>query len=193
MTKNVKYVSQKNVLRQWGLEWAEKWLLPQDVVAGRAANFRYASEKIDERIQFGDERGDFWDRIITKSGDDNKSGNGMSKGEMLNNAAVLVLGGSETSATVMSTATYLMLKNPETLKKLTEEVRNAFQDESEITLFSVSKLQYMRAVIDETQRYFPAVPEPHVRRAPNGGGMVDGQFVPDGVGFIRLPCLSSIY
>lgn len=68
----------------------------------RRRNYSYAGDRLEQRMELGGARGDFWDRIIIKSVDDNKAGEGMSKPEMLSNAAVLVLGGSETSSTALS-------------------------------------------------------------------------------------------
>ncbi|KAF2095866.1 cytochrome P450 [Rhizodiscina lignyota] len=178
--KNVEYSLKNNILKSWGLEAFGRWLLPQDVVSGRKENYRYSEDKIERRIQYNAERGDFWDRVIAKSAGDNKSGQGMSKAEMLNNASVLVLGGSETTATVLSAATCLLLQHPDKLNKATQEIRSAFADTSEITLFSVSQLDYMLAVLDEAQRIYPAVPRPAVRITPNGGATVCGKFVPAG-------------
>lgn len=56
----------------------------------------------------------------------------MVKEEMINNAAVLVLGGAETSASTLSATTYLLLKNPETMKKLVQEVRSTFKSSDDI-------------------------------------------------------------
>ena len=56
----------------------------------------------------------------------------MVKEEMINNAAVLVLGGAETSASTLSAATYLLLQNPESMKKLVKEVRSTFKSSADI-------------------------------------------------------------
>lgn len=124
-------------------------------------------------------RGDFWDRVVVRSADDNKSGMGMLKDEMLANASTLVLGGSETTATVLSYATYFLLRNPEALRKVTAEVRSAFSNTGDITLFSVSRLRYMLAVLDEAQRMNPAVPLPTMRVPPKGGAEVCGKLIPE--------------
>ena len=129
----------------------------------------------------GTERGDFWDRIMIKSADDNKGGEGMSQGEMLNNAAVLVLGGSETSATTLSGATYLLLKHPEVMKKLVHEIRTTFASDAEMTFASVSHLSYVDAVLEETMRIYPAVPTISPRIAPKGGAVACGKHLPENV------------
>lgn len=105
----------------------------------------------------------------------------MTHGEMLNNASVLVLGGSDTTATTLSATTYLLLNHLAVYEKVKQEIRTTFTDTSEITLFSVSQLKYMLAVLDEAMRIYPPVPQPAIRTTPAGGGTVCGKHVPEGV------------
>lgn len=97
------------------------------------------------------------------------------------NAATLVVGGSETTAALLSGVTHLLLKNPEAMKKLTDEVRSSFQSEDEITLTSVSKLGYMFACLDEALRRYPPAPFGMPRVVPKGGAVIAGQAVPENV------------
>ncbi len=47
----------------------------------------------------------------------------LTRAELASNAAVLVIAGSETTATLLSGATYALLKNPKVMQKLKDEVR----------------------------------------------------------------------
>lgn len=58
------------------------------------------------------------------------------------NAMVLIVAGSDTSATLLSGLLYLLLKNPTCLQKITHEIRSAFKSEDEITFSSVQNLPY---------------------------------------------------
>lgn len=177
----LKFVFQSSVPRALGLASLVPYLVPKDVQASRAKNYKFASERVKARIDHGQARGDFWDHVLIKSANDNESGDGMSEGEMLNNASVLVLGGSETSATTLSGATFLLLTHPDVMKKLVHETRTSFQSADEITLFSVNKLTYMLAVIEESMRLYPPVVFTGWRTPPKGGGRVMGKFIPEGV------------
>ena len=95
----------------------------------------------------------------------------------------MIVAGSETTATLLSGATYLLLKHPEVLKKLTEEVRSTFKSEEEITLLSVNNLEYMLACLNETMRVYPPVPIGMPRVSPKGGAKVAGNFIPENVSF----------
>lgn len=97
------------------------------------------------------------------------------------NAEILVLAGSETTATLLSGCTYLLLTNPDKMEKLKHEVRSTFASESEITASSVNSLPYMLGVLNEALRLYPPVTSSLVRVAPPGGDMVADHWVPEGV------------
>jgi cytochrome P450 len=97
------------------------------------------------------------------------------------NASVLGVAGSETTATTITAAFYFLLTNPRVYQQLSTEVRNAFKDETEITVTAVNKLEYMLACLNETMRMLPAVPGGLPRVVPLGGKVFHGEFVPQGV------------
>lgn len=97
------------------------------------------------------------------------------------NAGLLVVAGAETTATLLSGITYLLLKNPEALSRLAEEVRSTFKSEDEITLLSVSRLHYMLACLDEALRCYPPVAIGFPRQVPKGGTTIAGEFIPESV------------
>lgn len=100
---------------------------------------------------------------------------------LVSNARLLVIGGSETTATLLAGVTYLLMANPAKLAKLTEEIRSKFQSEDEITINSVGQLPYMLACLDEALRMYPPVAMGLPRVAPSGGVTICGHFVPEGV------------
>jgi cytochrome P450 len=93
----------------------------------------------------------------------------------------LLLAGSETTASTLSGATYLLLSHPEILARLTEEVRSSFNSFDEITITSVNKLTYMLAILNETLRFYPPLSSGMVRVVPTGGATIAGHYVPGGV------------
>ena len=94
---------------------------------------------------------------------------------------VLMLAGSETTATLLSGVTYQLLKNPDVMKKLVAEIRSSFTKSDEITIASVSNLTYQLAVLEEALRIMPPVATALVRLVPEGPGeVVGGHFVPGG-------------
>jgi len=105
---------------------------------------------------------------------------GLDQEKLASNAFVLVLAGSETTATTLSGTTYLLLEHRDILHRVTEEVRSSFKSVDEITYSSVSKLTYMLAVLNEALRHYPPVTSGLVRQVPPGGAQIAGHFVPAG-------------
>ncbi|KAI1378435.1 cytochrome P450 [Hypoxylon crocopeplum] len=111
------------------------------------------------------DRGDFMDYIMRSRGQAHE----LSDAELVSNSDLLMVAGSETTATLLSGATYWMLKTPHALKRATEEVRNAFQSGEDITFNEArAKLPYMIACLDEGLRLFPPVPLMLARSVPEG-------------------------
>ncbi|KAH7125636.1 cytochrome P450 [Dendryphion nanum] len=175
---SVKIMPFISTIERYNLHSILPYLTPKKLKNLRLQNYHKITKLIDQRVDQGTDRGDFWDKVIEKS--DFEKGTGMTKEEMVSNAGVLVLGGSETTATLLSGTTYLLLKHPDVLKKLNNEVRGAFRHEDEIDLLSINKLDYMLAVLDEAMRVYPPVPNAGNRLVPKGGAMVAGKWVPGG-------------
>jgi cytochrome P450 len=105
----------------------------------------------------------------------------MTEKEIVSTFGILLLAGSETTATLLSAVTYYLLKNPSVMQKLKDEIRTSFTTEDEITQISVNKLKYQLAVLDETLRIHSPTPGGFPRMVPEGGREIDGQWVPGGV------------
>jgi len=178
--KNLKSVAISHVLRSMGIEFLTPYVLPRELRGKRAENYTYAMEKMQHRLQKTGDQGDFWDRVVIKSADDNTSGQGMSPGEMLNNAAVMVVAGSETTSSLLCGCTFLLCRFGR-MDKAAREIRSTFAKSEDINLVAVSRLPYLTAVIDEALRMYPAVPGQPPRVVPAGGMVVCGKFVPEGV------------
>ena len=98
--------------------------------------------------------------------------------ELAETGGLLIAAGAETTASLLSGVTYHLLMNPSVLAKLTDEVRNAFETESEINMISVNSLEYLLAVLNEALRIFPPVPGNLNRITPKGGCMIAGHCLP---------------
>ncbi|RKU41203.1 hypothetical protein DL546_003123 [Coniochaeta pulveracea] len=133
--------------------------------------------KVAKRMARKTDRPDFMQALTATDEDGNRI---LPLIEIQQNASLFVIAGSETTATALGGATYLLCSNPAALAKLTEEVRSAFSSEEDINLLSVQKLKYMHAVLEEALRMFPPIPGPAPRMIHSGGEMVCGQFIPEG-------------
>lgn len=139
--------------------------------------FKLITKKVEERIEQGTSRPDFMSHILKHNGVEDKA---MNKAEMIANSAQLMVAGSETTATTLSGATWLLLKSPEAFKKLAKEVRSRFKSQEEITIEEVNKLEYLIVVLQEALRYYPPVSTGFPRVVPAGGGSISGHYLPAG-------------
>lgn len=126
------------------------------------------------------ERGDFMSFILRHNDE-----RGMTPDELGENSNILIVAGSETTASLLSGTTYYLLRNPETYKKLVGEIRSAFDKESDINLITVSNLKYLLACLDEGLRLYPPVPSALGRNVAPGGRTIEGYYIPEQVGHCR--------
>lgn len=101
--------------------------------------------------------------------------------EIIVNAALFIVAGSETTANALSGILARLVYNPDKYEKLCKEIRGAFKEEKDITYEKLSELVYLNAVIEEGLRIHPPVPTGLLRTVPKDGDTVDGFWVPGGV------------
>ena len=151
-------------------------MLPSDAVKGSEGHRRLTHEKVARRVKNNVSRPDFMEHILRQP-----DGKGFTFGEMLSNSATLIQAGSETTATLLSGALFLLCRHPDKMQKLVEELRNSFTSDKEMTIDNTDGLPYLSAVLEEGLRlYSPAVPG-FPRQVPRGGAVIDGAYVPGGV------------
>jgi cytochrome P450 len=140
----------------------------------------FARQKIAKRRRLGESRPDFAEAMLKAKSDDGRM---LTEEELASNARLLVLAGSETTATALTGAAYFLATHPDVQRKLAEEVRSSFKAEGDIDYFSVNQLKYMLAVLDESMRMYPPVPSNLPRVCMPGGDVILGYRVPEGVSF----------
>ncbi|KAJ5517892.1 Cytochrome P450 E-class CYP52 [Penicillium expansum] len=97
----------------------------------------------------------------------------------------VLIAGRDTTACLMSWAFFLLVRHPETLAKLRSEIQDVTGGSHELSRAKISKMTYLRCVINESQRLYPQLPV-NVRVAakttflPSGGG-------PDGKSPVLIP------
>lgn len=111
-----------------------------------------------------------------------ENGTIMSRDEMSNNAVVFMLGGTETTAAHLAAITYLLLRHPDKMTRLTKELGAAVKCEDDMTVEKLAKVEYLNACIEEGLRIFPPTPAGLPRITPAGDSMIiDGHVIPGGV------------
>lgn len=148
------------------------FLIPKDLGAKFAAHWDHTVDMTKKRIAKKDTitRADFFQHILK---------NGMMEEELLQeNANILIIAGSETTATALAGCLYHLMHNNHCLVTLQKEVRSAFEALDQITGDSAQKLPYLHACIEEAMRIYP--PVPFGLQRVSYGASVAGNWVPSG-------------
>jgi cytochrome P450 len=106
-----------------------------------------------------------------------KTPEGLKFQEICENAAVLIIGGSETTPSALAGIIYLLLCNPTSLATLTSYLRTSFQSIDEINSITVN-IDYLLAVLNEALRMYPPVGTFLSRVTPPEGCFIAGRFIP---------------
>ncbi|KAJ5960900.1 uncharacterized protein N7479_008050, partial [Penicillium vulpinum] len=148
-------------------------LAPASVKKAQDKHKKLTEQKMMRRMDKEEGRPDLIEGLLRKREELN-----LSIDELIANAEILIIGGSETTASLLSGVTYLLLTNLTAYKKLKEEVRTVFESQEEINLISVNKLPYMLACLDEALRMYPPIANGLPRMCPEGGAKVLGEYIP---------------
>lgn len=141
---------------------------------------QYSREQVRLRVarQSVITRQDFFANLLSEKSPDK------SEEWLLAQANVLVIAGSDTTATALTSITHFLSVYPEKLRELQTEIRNAFGDMGQINNDSLQALPYLFAVIEEGLRIFPPTAFGLPRISP--GALVDGHMVPAGVSKLKF-------
>lgn len=154
--------------------------VPKATQKGFQAHVAFIKEKALYRLSLPEGRADLMGKMAAKD-------SGMSPEEFIANGDTVLLGGSETSSTLLSGLTYYLLKNPRVLQKLVNEIRTKFQREEEIDFTGVNSLDYMLACIDEAFRLYPPIPGALLRKT-REDDIICGLYVPPNVRLLLYRC-----
>ncbi|KAJ5588206.1 benzoate 4-monooxygenase cytochrome P450 [Penicillium hordei] len=159
------------------LKYFGNLFLDQRQVQKRKDHLSWVSAQVQKRRDRDTTRPDFMTLILANNGN---KGSKLTDEEINSNAFLLLNAGSETTATLLSAVTFLLLKNPTVMEKLKQEVRGKFASYEEIQLPALNTLTYLHAVLLEALRYFPPAPVGFGRVVNRGGEFVSGHFLPEG-------------
>ena len=147
---------------------------PRSAIEKKTVHATMTKEKVTRRLKHGSKPEDYISHIL-------KDRKGLSEKEIECTFNVLMVAGSESVSTALSGLTNYLVKDQRAFKLLAAEIRGQFEHEADISLASVSKLQYLRAVIDEGLRMSSPTPVGSPRVVPPSGASVCGQWLPGNV------------
>ncbi|CAO2653949.1 Nn.00g106820.m01.CDS01 [Neocucurbitaria sp. VM-36] len=166
------------VCRSWpGVTGLLNALIPADVKKKRKTHISFSKERVDKRMARKTDRPDIWTFVTRHS---ELEGKGLAPTELLSNGSLFMLAGTETTATELSGLTYLLLKNPAHLGRLTKEVRSAFSSFDDMTMTKLSQLEFLNACLEEGLRLYPPLPVGLPRTTPESGARICGHWVAGG-------------
>jgi cytochrome P450 len=162
---------------------AFKKLVPESINRKKQEHFDHSITRVTKRLEKGrDTEGvDLWDLVLAQ-----KEGKGLTRAEMDANASLFMIAGTETTATLLSGLSFFLLRNPEPMKTLVDEVRNAFASTNDMTMEQLAALPYLAACIKEAFRLYPPIALGLPRITPANGSTIAGQFVPPHTG-VTIP------
>jgi len=181
--ESVAFLSYAELVRRYPiLKPVAALLTPKKLVEASKTNTKLSYETALQRVRSGDQvREDFMSYILrnNNSDDDKVRARGLTEDEIAANAEILIVAGSETTATQLSGATYNLLMNRDKYDILVAEIRGAFASENEINIGSVNNLEYLNATFSESFRMYPPVPTGLPRVVPEQGETISGYYCPE--------------
>lgn len=127
------------------------WFVPAKFKHARLEHWRLANRMARKRLASGDAwRDDFMSHILAHNEDGEKGH--LTDEEIVENAYILVVAGSETSATQLCGTMYYLLMDRDKLDLVMAEICAAFGSEKEINGEGLAKLEYFNACIEESLR-----------------------------------------
>ncbi|GME31920.1 putative cytochrome p450 protein [Neofusicoccum parvum] len=153
----------------------DKLLMSESDIVKRKLHVQHSIDRVDRRLECKTDRPDIMAFVLRHN--DEK---GMTRTELHANGSVLMIAGTETTATLLSGVTYYLLRDKHVLDKLTAEIRGVFKSPEEMNMTTLGQLPYLRAVLDEGLRMYPPVPAGLPRVVPPEGRIICGNSVPGG-------------
>ena len=157
------------------------FLIPKRITHMINDHWAATTANVERRLSLGTGRSDFMSPIVEQNKRDKRK---LEHEEIMSNASLFVIAGSESIATNLSGTTYQLLKNPAAMRRIKAELDSTFTFEDEITPDSVSHLSYLIACLAETNRIYPTALTGQAMVVPPPGDDICGQRVPGGVSYL---------
>ncbi|KAI1340957.1 isotrichodermin C-15 hydroxylase [Xylariaceae sp. FL0016] len=169
----VTIMSEVTRLPTWLVTIVRAVAVPGNLKRERGKLHEFGAQAVKRRMAMGTDRPDLMSYALK-----HRDEGGMSDGEIGEAALTFIVAGSETTASLLSGALFLLTENPATLQKLTGIVRGGFASPSDLTLLKLQGHEYLGAVLHECLRLYPPAPDGFMRRTDERGAIVAGEIIP---------------
>jgi cytochrome P450 len=130
------YASLSRVFQHFPPVWAVvQRLIPKSVHEIAEASVKHSADRVDKRLDMETERPDIFGLVIKHAAESN-----MSRQEMHADVDFLMMAGTKTTASMLSGLTYHLLISPDSMGRLTQEIREAFATAGDINSDGLAKL-----------------------------------------------------
>ncbi|KAI1425882.1 cytochrome P450 [Xylaria sp. FL1777] len=136
--------------------------------------YHQAAERL-RRYQAGEKLDDFFQALM-----EDKSGNpnNLEWGEIVSEVGAIINAGADTTAMALTQTLHLLIKHPQHLHRLREELDFVLKPDDVVAPFDkVKDLPYLRACIDEGLRVMPPTAAGLPRRTPAEGAQIMGEWI----------------
>ncbi|KAH8805083.1 cytochrome P450 [Xylogone sp. PMI_703] len=174
----------------------EPWLLPWTKPLFRNHRYKKAGNNFEniiyhntkERLLKGTGQHDLFTRLLQDSkGNDSN----LLPGEIMAECNSMMNAGTETTTAALTNTVYLLYTHPKVLFRLRRELDAVWPAEGIAKYDVISNIPYLRACIEESLRMRPASSMGLPRIVPEGGRVIAGKFVPEGV-TVSVPTYSLL-
>ncbi|KAF1969947.1 putative RNA polymerase II mediator complex component Srb8 [Bimuria novae-zelandiae CBS 107.79] len=159
-------------------------VIPKSLREQQKQHTEFTNTKIRQRVELKTDRPDFLSPFLREM---EMSPDKMSLGEIQSTFGVILIAGSETTATILVGCLYRLASNLTVQTKLWSELNRKFATDEMITVESTNSLEYPDAVLNETLRLCYAIPGGLPRVVPENGDTYAGHFVPGGTSISIRP------
>lgn len=162
----------------WPLNRVLALLIPPSLKGKQDRHNEAALQRIRRRIRTDTGRQDFMFHFLRQAVKER-----LSPRDIEAQATVIVLAGSETTASALTGAIYYTIQNKDVYRKLCDEIRGSFATEVEMTIQNIlTRLPYLDLVLKETLRIHPPTANGFSRKVVNKDGhMISGRWIPPSV------------
>ncbi|KAE8340462.1 hypothetical protein BDV24DRAFT_175348 [Aspergillus arachidicola] len=137
--------------------------------------WRRSSERL-RRYEAGEKLNDFFQALME---DKNGRPNNLEFGEIAAEVNIMMNAGTVTTAIAITNVLYQLIRHPEAMAKLREEIDGVLGPNEIVASYdTVKHLPYLRACLDESLRILPPTPHGLPRQTPPEGMEILGEWVP---------------
>ncbi|KAF4785598.1 cytochrome P450 oxidoreductase [Colletotrichum scovillei] len=152
--------------------WKKMW---KDFEPWDDCYYHAAAERL-RRYQSGEQLDDFFTCMME---DKTGSPNNLDWGEIVAEVGAIINAGSDTTAIALTHILEILIKHPNHMKKLREEIDSVLDSDEVIAPYDkVKDLPFLRACIDEALRIIPPTSAPLPRRTPPEGARILDEWIP---------------